>query len=119
MTHEIETKVLEIRKEEVKKRLLGLGAEKTNENRLVVNWYRQKGEKEGEESWFLRIRSYEDKDGKILKNEMTWKARSDILGTARKHKEINFDITEPEKLADLFEELGLEEYAHQEKDRTS
>ena len=28
-------------------------------------------------------------------------------------------VGEPEKLADLFEELGLEEYAHQEKDRTS
>ncbi len=26
---------------------------------------------------------------------------------------------EPEKLSDLFEELGLEKYAHQEKDRVS
>lgn len=44
---------------------------------------------------------------------------SDILGTARKHKEINFKISEPDKLADLFEELGFEAYAHQEKDRTT
>src|SRR6185369_6792866 len=34
-------------------------------------------------------------------------------------KEINFNITEPQKLADLFEELGLEKYAHQEKNRKS
>lgn len=37
----------------------------------------------------------------------------------RKHKEINFNILEPEKLSDLFDELELEKYAHQEKDRTS
>ena len=28
-------------------------------------------------------------------------------------------IAEPEKIADLFGKLGLEKYAHQEKDRTS
>src|SRR3989344_200313 len=114
MAHEIETKVLDINKEDVGKKLLGLGAEKIQETKLKVDWYGVKDRKEGEEDWFLRIRSYSDG-----KNEVTWKAKSDILGTARKHKEINFDITEPEKLADLFEELGLEEYAHQEKDRTS
>ena len=73
-----------------------------------------KGIKEGEDPWFLRIRS--DSSGK---HEVTWKAKSDILGVARKHKEINFHISEPEKLADLFVELALEKYAHQEKDRTS
>lgn len=50
---------------------------------------------------------------------MTWKAKSDASGLARKHKEINFDIPDPTALADLFVELGLEAYAHQEKDRTS
>ena len=50
---------------------------------------------------------------------MTWKAKSKILGAARKHKEINFFISEPGKLSDLFESIGLERYAHQEKDRTS
>src|SRR3989344_5386717 len=114
MAHEIETKVLDINKEDVGKKLLGLGAEKIQETKLKVDWYGVKDRKEGEEDWFLRIRSYSDG-----KNEVTWKAKSDILGTARKHKEINFLINEPEKLADLFEELDLEKYAHQEKDRTS
>jgi len=114
MAHEIETKVLGIEVKKVKKKLILLGAKKTQETRLIVDWYRIKGIKEGEDPWFLRIRS-----NSAGKYEVTWKAKSDILGVARKHKEINFLIAEPEKLADLFEELGLEKYAHQEKDRTS
>jgi adenylate cyclase, class 2 len=114
MAHEIETKVLDIDTEAIKRKLGSLGAKKIQETRLIVDWYRPKGEKEGKENWFLRIRSYSDG-----KHEVTWKAKSDILGTARKHKEINFNIEEPDKLGDLFEELGLEKYAHQEKDRTS
>lgn len=114
MAHEIETKVLDIDVEEIEAKLEKLGAKKTQETRLIVDWYRIKGVKEGEDPWFLRIRS-----NAAGKYEVTWKAKSDILGTARKHKEINFLIAEPEKLADLFLELGLEKYAHQEKDRTS
>ena len=81
---------------------------------MSVDWYRIQGIKEGEDSWFLRIRSNSEGG-----HEVTWKAKSDILGTARKHKEINFGVNEPEKLADLFEELGLERYAHQDKQRIS
>jgi adenylate cyclase class 2 len=114
MAHEIETKVLDIDAEAFKKKIISLGGVKTQETRLTVDWYRQKGVKEGEDPWFLRIRS--NSEGK---HEVTWKAKSDILGTARKHKEINFFIAEPEKLADLFLELGLEKYAHQDKDRVS
>lgn len=114
MAQEIETKVLNIDAKDIKQKLLSFGANKTQETRLIVDWYRIKGIKEGEDPWFLRIRS--NSEGKC---EVTWKAKSDILGTARKHKEINFNIQEPEKLSDLFEELGLEKYAHQEKDRTS
>lgn len=114
MAHEIETKVLDIDANDIKNKLVGFGAEKIQETRLVVDWYRIKGVKEGEDPWFLRIRSNSSGE-----HEVTWKAKSDILGTARKHKEINFNIAEPEKLSDLFEELGLEKYAHQEKDRTS
>ncbi|MFA7302772.1 MAG: CYTH domain-containing protein [Candidatus Paceibacterota bacterium] len=114
MAHEIETKVLDIDAESVAATLASLGAEKTQDTRLVVDWYHEKGTKEGEDPWFLRIRS--NSEGK---HEVTWKAKSEVLGTARKHKEINFHIKEPEKLADLFEELGLEAYAHQEKGRVS
>jgi len=114
MAHEIETKVLDIDADKVIESLISLKAEKTQETMLVVDWYRIKGVKEGEDPWFLRIRSYSDG-----RHEVTWKAKSDILGTARKHKEINFNIEEPEKLSDLFEEIGLERYAHQEKKRIS
>lgn len=114
MAHEIETKVLDIDVADIKNKLIALGAKKIQETRLIVDWYRIKGVKEGEDPWFLRIRS--NSEGV---HEVTWKAKSQILGTARKHKEINFNIPEPEKLSDLFEELGLEKYAHQEKDRTS
>jgi adenylate cyclase class 2 len=114
MAHEIETKVLDIDAEAVKKKLLSLGAQKTKDTRLVVDWYWRKGDTEGNEPWFLRIRS--NSEGT---HEVTWKAKSEVLGITRKHKEINFVIAEPKKLADLFEELGLEKYAHQEKDRVS
>ncbi len=114
MAHEIETKVLDINPDAIKEKLLSIGAEKIQETKLIVDWYRIKGVKEGEDPWFLRIRS--NSEGV---HEVTWKAKSDIIGTARKHKEINFVISEPEKLSDLFEELGLEKYAHQEKQRTS
>jgi len=114
MAHEIETKVLDIDKEKVIEKLISLGAQKIQETRLVVDWYRFEGIKEGEDPWFLRIRS--NSEGKY---EVTWKAKSEILGVSRKHKEINFFTQEPEKLSDLFEEIGLEKYAHQEKDRIS
>jgi len=114
MAHEIETKVLDIDQAELEKALVSLGAQQTQKTRLVVDWFRPRETKEGEDPWFLRIRSYSDG-----KHEVTWKAKSDVLGVARKHKEINFIIPEPEKLADLFEELGLEKYAHQEKERVS
>lgn len=114
MAHEIETKVLDIKVDEIKQKLVLLGAEKIQETRLIVDWYRIKGTVPGEDPWFLRIRSYSNGT-----HEVTWKAKSNVLGVARKHKEINFTIPEPAKLADLFEELGLEAYAHQEKDRIS
>lgn len=114
MAHEIETKVLDIDSEKIKSELIKLGAKETKDTKLVVDWYRPAGIKEGEDPWFLRIRT--NSEGV---NEVTWKAKSDILGQVRKHKEINFKIEEPEKLDDLFEELNLEKYAHQEKKRIS
>jgi len=114
MAHEIETKVLNIDAQDIKEKLISMGAEKIQDTRLIVDWYRTKGVKEGEDEWFLRIRS--NSEGV---HEVTWKARSTIQGTTRKHKEINFPISQQEMLADLFEEIGLEKYAHQEKDRTT
>ncbi|MES2088228.1 MAG: CYTH domain-containing protein [Patescibacteria group bacterium] len=114
MSHEIETKVLDIDAEKIKAKLIALSAKKIQDTRLVVDWYRPVGTKEGTDPWFLRIRS--NSQGT---HEVTWKAKSEILGVARKHKEINFSIAEPEKLSDLFEELQLEKYAHQEKNRIS
>jgi len=114
MAHEIETKVLGIDAKNIKRKLSDLGAEKIKETRLIVDWYRPRGITEGNDPWFLRIRS--DSQGT---HEATWKAKSEIIGTTRRHKEINFTIEEPKKLSDLFLELGLEKYAHQEKDRVS
>ncbi len=111
---EIEVKVLGINKENILEQLENLGAEKIGESRLVVDWFRVQGVKEGEDPWYLRIRSYNG--GRY---EVTWKGRSDETGITTNHKEINFMIEDPEKLSDLFQELGLEKYAHQEKDRIS
>lgn len=114
MAHEIETKVLDIDSAQIEKKLAELGATRIKKTRLAVDWFRVVGTKEGDDKWYLRIRS--NSEGV---HEVTWKAKSELLGVARKHKEINFNIAEPEKLADLFEGIGLEKYAHQEKDRTS
>ena len=114
MAHEIETKVLDIDTTDIFKKLAQLRAKKTLETRFSVAWYRIKDVKEGKDPWFLRIRS--NSEGL---HEVTWKAVLAILGTSRKCKEINFKISEPEKLSNLFEELGLEKYAYQEKDRMS
>ena len=114
MSHEIETKVLDINKDEVERKLIALGAKETRDTLLIVDWYRPKGTKEGDDPWYLRIRS--DSNGK---SEVTWKAKSEIIGNVRKHKEINFIIEDKEKLSDLFLELGLDVYAHQEKKRKS
>ncbi len=114
MAHEIETKVLDIDVPAIRAALESNGARKIRETRLVVDWYRPIGTKEGSDPWYLRIRSYSDGT-----HEATWKARSEVVGIARKHKEINFTVNDPAALADLFQELGLECYAHQEKDRVS
>ncbi len=113
-SHEVETKLLDIDPDEITKKLVSLGAAKLGEVEFKVDWYRIRGIKEGEDPWFLRIRS--DSEGK---HEVTWKAKSDLIGISRRHKEINFPIFDPGKLADLFEELGLEKYAHQDKNRAS
>ena len=114
MSHEIETKVLDINVRAITQNLRMHGAVRSKKERLVVDWYRLKGITEGEDPWFLRIRSYSGK-----RFEVTWKAKSNTVGIVRKHKEINFSITEARAVADLFEEIGLEQYAHQEKDRIS
>lgn len=114
MAHEIETKVLDINKEKVIEKLVSLGAQKIQETRLMVDWYQTKGEKEGTANWFLRIRS--NSEGK---HEVTWKGDPRTIRIAKVRREINFSVEEPEQVAHLFKELGLEQYAHQEKDRTS
>ncbi len=114
MAHETESTILDIDAEAVKKKLGSLGAKKTRDTTLSVRWYRIQGTKEGEDPWYLRIRS--DSEGN---HEVTWKGRSDILGASRTHKEINLIVSDPEKMGAFFEAIGLERYAYQEKKRVS
>jgi adenylate cyclase class 2 len=113
-SYEVETKILDVDHGLIISKLAELGAEKIQQTKLVVDWYRPEGIIEGEDPWFLRIRS--NSDGI---NEVTWKAKSQINGVTRQHKEINFNIENAVQLADLFSELGLVQYAHQEKERAS
>ena len=114
MPHETETKVLNVESAEISAKLDALGARKILETRLTVDWFQFPGTKAGEEPWYLRVRKYSD--GKA---EITWKGESEILGKSRRHKEINLDVSDFEKAKDFLEAIGLENYAHQEKDRTS
>ena len=112
--HEIETKVLEIDVDNIEEKLRNLGAKKISDTLLTVDLLRSVGTKNGEDKWFLRVRSYNKE-----KVEVTWKAISEHIGVSRKHKEINFEIEDHDKMVDLFCEIGLEKYAHQEKKRIS
>jgi len=112
--NEVETKILNVDKSQLESKLNSLGAKKILDTKLVVNWYRPQGCTDGQDPWFLRIRSYSDG-----KSEVTWKGKSTVLGVARQHPEINLLTSEPTKLSELFKAIGLELYAHQEKYRLS
>jgi predicted adenylyl cyclase CyaB len=112
MAKELETKVLDVNEKKIISRLKSVGAKKVLKTKLRVYWFNIKGKKTYD--WYLRIRRYSDG-----KNEVTWKGKSIVHGVSRSHKEINFSIESFEKIFDLFLEMGLENYAFQEKYRTS
>jgi adenylate cyclase, class 2 len=113
--HEIETKVLEVNKEEVIKKLVDLGAEKLQDTRLVVDWYGPTGlTHKGDDPWYLRART--TSDGKV---EVSWKSLAKVVGNTRQSKEINLNVSDVQATGQLLEAIGLENYAHQEKDRIS
>jgi adenylate cyclase class 2 len=112
---EIETKVLEVEKESIEKKLIALGAKEIQNTRLVVDWYGPKGlTHDGDDPWFLRIRTYSNG-----KSEVTLKTIVGVLGVSRECKEVNFTVSDPQQAGYLLEDLNLEKYAHQEKDRVS
>ncbi|OGI58298.1 hypothetical protein A3C60_02195 [Candidatus Nomurabacteria bacterium RIFCSPHIGHO2_02_FULL_37_45] len=113
--HEIETKVLEVDKEEIKRKLNLLGAKEIQNTRLIVDWYGPKGlTHDGDDPWYLRIRTTSDG-----KNEVSYKSLPQITGNTRHSDEINLNISDALTLGKLFENIGMENYAHQEKDRIS
>jgi adenylate cyclase, class 2 len=112
--HEIETKILEVETNSLIKNLEALGAEKTQEVVLTVDWFSLPGLDKDHQPWFLRVRSYST--GKI---EVTWKGKHEIEGAVRKVLEVNVFVDNHEKMKMLFEAIGLFCYAHQEKKRIS
>ncbi len=114
MPYEIETKVLDVDKTKVIEKMNSIGAKKILETKFSVDWFRPRGTKEGKDPWYLRIRTFSD--GKA---ELTWKSLPKLSGITRKSKEININIDSPEKMKEILEILGLELYAHQEKERIS
>jgi|GEM_PF-545607 len=112
--HEIETKVLEVDPVAIKSLLEQLGARQLQDVLLTVDWYRDPRRNPDQDEWYLRIRT-----SSAGQPEVTWKAKADRMSVARKVKEISFHLDHPDELAALFEGIGLECYAHQEKYRTS
>lgn len=111
---EIETKVLEVDKKKIKQTLKSLGAKEIQNTRLVVDWYCPKGTHKEKHPWYLRIRTTSDG-----KNEVSWKSLPKITGNTRHSDEVNFNVSDAKLAKKLFENIGLENYAHQEKDRIS
>jgi len=113
--HEIETKVLEVDKKEIEKKLKILKAKKISEDMLIVDWYGPKGlTHKGDDPYFLRVRSYST--GKI---EVTCKWNKKTTSNAVQYDEVNVLVDNHNKTKSLFESIGLENYAHQEKKRVS
>ena len=112
---EIETKILEVDKNEIRKNLNSLGAKEIQDTRLVVDWFGPKGlTHKGDDPWYLRVRT--KTDGVI---EVSWKSLPKISGNTRHSDEVNLNVSNGELAYKLFESIGLENYAHQEKDRVS
>ena len=98
----------------MKQKLKSLGATETQNTRLVVDWYSLKGVVKNEHPWYLRVRKTTDG-----KNEISWKSLPKITGNTRHSDEININVSDAKIAGKLFESIGLEHYAHQEKDRIS
>ncbi|MDR3519662.1 MAG: CYTH domain-containing protein [Candidatus Pacebacteria bacterium] len=111
---EIETKILEVDVNKFREKMLELNAEKILDTRLSVDWFKAPNHEEGKYPWFLRIRT--DSEGN---SEITWKGKREHLGASSTKKEINLKITDLKSCEELFLEIGLEIYGHQEKDRIS
>lgn len=111
---EIETKVLEINKEEVIKKIISLGGMQTQDIRLFVDWYSLPGIEGNNHPWYLRVRRTSDG-----RSEVSFKSLPTIVGNTRQSKEINVDVSDDKKAKELLDAIGLICYAHQEKDRTS
>ena len=114
MAHEVETKVLGVNPESISASMAALGAQKILDTTFTVDWFRTAGSAEGDDDWYLRIRT-----SSAGKSEITWKGASRVLGASRTHKEINIQVEDPEAATDLFTNINLEKYAHQEKHRKS
>lgn len=111
---EIETKVLEINKEEIIRKLEDLGAEKIQDVLLKVDWFSPADLVKDNHPSYLRLRSYSS--GKV---EVTWKGKMKISDGARQVEEVNVLVADYETTKLLFEALGYVYYAHQEKKRMS
>ncbi len=111
---EIETKILEVDPKQIAARLTELGAEKILNTRLTVDWFRDPKTPAGTDTWFLRTRKRSDESA-----EVTWKSKSKAVGLTKQAHDLTFDIADAATLGEIFKAIGLVQYAHQEKDRTS
>ncbi len=112
--NEIEVKILEVDSVRVAEKLQALGAQLLQDTKLAVDWYRPCGARDAVVQWVLRIRSYSNGGA-----EATWKSKTEIVGITKQVREINVSVADPQAMAELFEAIGLEKYAHQEKFRKS
>lgn len=112
--HEIETKVLEVNRDEIIQKLAGFGAVKTQDTRLTVDWYSPKGIENNNHPWYLRARTTSEG-----KSEISWKSLPKIVGNTRHSDEITVFVGDFKTAKQFLEAIDLVNYAHQEKDRTS
>ncbi len=79
---EIETKILEVDPSEIARSLDKIGAKKTEDTLLSVDWLKFSNTSSPQQEWYLRIRSYKD-----TKVEITWKGKSQVHGVSRTSSE--------------------------------
>ncbi len=113
---ETEIKILDIDKNALVEQLNKLGAEKVLDTRLFVQWVQNPNLPTGSEApWYMRVRA--DSDENV---EITWKGRAiQRSEVSRTTEEINLQVGSMKEAQRLFEAIGFDLYAYQEKDRVS
>lgn len=110
---EIEVKILEINPEEIKKKLLDLGAKRIGENKFAATIFDFEDGRIRKRGELLRLRKIGDKV------ELTYKSKEYKESDFKTAEEFETTVTDFNDMLKIFEKLGLKQTMYYEKIRES